>query len=635
VFGETLDLSRFSGPKQEAILRTFVQQKYSDVRFGVVLAVGASAFDLVSRWRSELWPDVPVIFAAIDEMSAAQLKLDSNTTGLIMRRRINSMMSIARILVPGLEGVAVVGGRLERDAYRREYLEDLPALATQTKLINLTGQALPDQLRQVASLPDKTAILYTSLFIDDADTRYSPEDALVAVASVAKRPIVIDVESQIGLGAAGGYVLDNVAYGQEVAALGRRVLDGESADAIPVAVSEFTQPIFDWRQLNRWGINESTLPQGSEIRYRPQPLWEQYRWQIAVTASALLALTLLIFGFFYERQRQRLRENEERFRGIYENTATGIAITGTEGFQSCNPAYSAMLGYSEQELRKLTYSELIHPADREVHQSAKERLDAGEVSSFEIVNRYIGKGGTPIWVHKHVSLLRGSTGRPANTVTLVTDMSERKRQEDQIRFLMREVNHRSKNLLSVVQAIARQTASANLSDFLTRFEDRIGSLAASQDLLVKNDWKGAELHELARSQLAHFEDLVGTRIEFKGPPLFVSAQAAQVVGMALHELATNASKYGALSNRGGRVGIEWGLERTEEGKENFQMSWRESGVCLMMPPSGRGFGLSVLCEMAEFSLSATVELDFAATGLCWRLQCPSSEIAASGIPTRA
>ena len=113
------------------------------------------------------------------------------------------MMSIARILVPGLEGVAVVGGRLERDAYRREYLEDLPALATRTKLINLTGQTLPDQLRQVASLPDKTAILYTSLFIDDADTRYSPEDALVAVASVAKGPIVIDVESQIGLGAAG------------------------------------------------------------------------------------------------------------------------------------------------------------------------------------------------------------------------------------------------------------------------------------------------------------------------------------------------------------------------------------------------------------------------------------------------
>jgi two-component sensor histidine kinase len=230
-------------------------------------------------------------------------------------------------------------------------------------------------------------------------------------------------------------------------------------------------------------------------------------------------------------------------------------------------------------------------------------------------------------------LLRGSAGQPADTVTLVTDMSERKRQEDQIRFLMREVNHRSKNLLSVVQAIARQTASANLSDFLTRFEDRIGSLAASQDLLVKNDWKGAELHELARSQLAHFEELVGTRIEFKGPPLFVSAQAAQAVGMALHELATNASKYGALSNKDGRVGIEWGLERTEEGEENFQMSWRESGVRLMMPPSGRGFGLSVLCEMAEFSLGAKVELDFAATGLCWRLQCPSSEIAGSGIPT--
>jgi hypothetical protein len=112
VFGETLDLSRFAGPTQEAILRTYVQQKYNDVRFGIVVAVGASAFDLVRRWQSELWPDVPVVFAAIDEMTATELKLDSNTTGLIMQRSIKSMIAAARILVPDLQGVAVLGGRI-------------------------------------------------------------------------------------------------------------------------------------------------------------------------------------------------------------------------------------------------------------------------------------------------------------------------------------------------------------------------------------------------------------------------------------------------------------------------------------------------------------------------------------------
>ena len=132
MFGETLDLARFADPKQELILRTYVQQKYSDVRFDVIVAVGASVFDLVRHWRSELWPDVPVVFAAIDETTAAGFKLDTNTTGLVTQRTLKSMMTAVHILVPDLQGVAVLGGSLERDAYRPQYERELPVLATET-----------------------------------------------------------------------------------------------------------------------------------------------------------------------------------------------------------------------------------------------------------------------------------------------------------------------------------------------------------------------------------------------------------------------------------------------------------------------------------------------------------------------
>ena len=155
VFGETLDLSRFAGPKQEGILRTYIEQKYSDVRFGVIVAVGALAFDVVSRWRSELWPDVPIVFAAIDELTAAELKPDSNTTGLIMQRTIKSMMAAARILVPDLKGVVVLGGTLSRDPYRLGYLLEIPALAGKTKVTNLTGLPLAAQVARAGKLPDK------------------------------------------------------------------------------------------------------------------------------------------------------------------------------------------------------------------------------------------------------------------------------------------------------------------------------------------------------------------------------------------------------------------------------------------------------------------------------------------------
>lgn len=238
-------------------------------------------------------------------------------------------------------------------------------------------------------------------------------------------------------------------------------------------------------------------------------------------------------------------------------------------------------------------------------------------------------------MHKYVSLLRDSAGRPANILALVTDITERKRQEDQITLLMREVNHRSKNMLTVVQAVARQTVAANPEDFLDRFGKRVEALAASQDLLVKNAWMGADFGDLVRSQLAHFEDLICTRIKLQGPPLFVSAAAAQAIGMVLHELATNAGKYGALANANSRVGIEWGLERANAGAPTFVLSWREQGVHPITAPCKRGFGSAVICEMAELSLDAKVELDFPATGLIWRLQCPAAQVLEESNPASA
>jgi PAS domain S-box-containing protein len=321
-----------------------------------------------------------------------------------------------------------------------------------------------------------------------------------------------------------------------------------------------------------------------------------------------------------------LRASEERFRGIFENAGTGIAIADLDGrFQSCNPAYAAMLGYSQQEVRELTCLALIHPEDREANVAQKQRLLAEEIPSFEIVNRYIGKGSKLIWVHKHVSLLRDAAGTPTSTVVLATDVTERKRQDDHIRLLMREVNHRSKNLLGVVLAIARQTA-AGAHDFAARFEQRVQALAASQDELIKNDWRGAKLDELVRSQLAHFQDLIGTRIKLQGPPLFVAASAAQALGMTLHELATNAGKHGALANGDGRVAIEWGVEGKNAGGEAFTISWCEQSERPVTPPSKRGFGSTVICEMAELSLGAKVDFAFPASGLNWRLQCPAAQI---------
>jgi PAS domain S-box-containing protein len=206
------------------------------------------------------------------------------------------------------------------------------------------------------------------------------------------------------------------------------------------------------------------------------------------------------------------------------------------------------------------------------------------------------------------------------------DISERKRQEERVHLLLREVNHRAKNLLGVVQVIASQTAASDNSGFISRFSERLRALAANQDLLVKNQWKGIEMPELVRAQLAHFACLVGGRIKLTGAPLQVAAEAAQPISMALHELATNAGKYGALSNGAGQVSIAWRIEEDGGGGSRFKMSWRESGGPVVMQPKRRGYGTTVISRVPELQLAAVVRFDFVPEGVAWHLDCPADKV---------
>lgn len=187
-------------------------------------------------------------------------------------------------------------------------------------------------------------------------------------------------------------------------------------------------------------------------------------------------------------------------------------------------------------------------------------------------------------------------------------------------MLLREVNHRSKNMLGVVQSIARYTAASDGAEFAQRFSERVRALGASQDLLINSDWRGAEMSQLVRSQIEHFKDLIGTRIQLHGPALRLSPAAAQTIGMALHELATNAGKYGALSGSG-VILIEWRLL-----EDRLLVSWLERGGPRVAKPSRRGFGMTVIESLTKMGLSGEVHLDFAPEGLSWRLDCPSERV---------
>eukprot|EP01037_Dinobryon_pediforme_P001871 gene1871-1902_t len=252
-------------------------------------------------------------------------------------------------------------------------------------------------------------------------------------------------------------------------------------------------------------------------------------------------------------------------------------------------------------------------------------LVSGEPGHAEV--RLAMPGGEK-WFDLNVHPLRDAEGEIVGLIGGSVEITQRKEQEARIRLLMREVTHRSKNLLSVIQAIMRQTAthSSSIEDFQKRFADRLHSLAGSHDLLVQENWNGAALRELIRSQLGHYSDLVGSQIRLSGPAVQLRPDAAQHIGMALHELATNAAKYGALSVPSGRVDIRWTVPETSEPAALCHLSWVESNGPEVVPPSRRGFGRVVIERTVARALDGEVEMEYPPGGVRWRLSFPKAAI---------
>ena len=272
---------------------------------------------------------------------------------------------------------------------------------------------------------------------------------------------------------------------------------------------------------------------------------------------------------------------------------------------------------------------LVHPDDaKRVWAALEARLDPADSKRAATEFRVWRGHGKVRWVETlGLAYFEGAghERRAVSVVGTVQDVTARKEREEKVLLLMREINHRAKNMLSVVDAIARQTATKNPEDFIERFSERIQALSANQDLLVRNEWNGVEIEDLVRAQLSHFAALIGSRIAAQGPKMRLTAACAQAVGLALHELATNAGKYGALSTDKGRVNVSWG---TDGG--NMTMSWTECDGPPVAAPKRRGFGTIVIEAMAGHSMDGVVDLHYAPSGVTWRLTCPAASALESG-----
>jgi two-component sensor histidine kinase len=186
---------------------------------------------------------------------------------------------------------------------------------------------------------------------------------------------------------------------------------------------------------------------------------------------------------------------------------------------------------------------------------------------------------------------------------------------------------RGYDLVTIIQSIARQTmheATIN-DDFEALFSGRLGAFGRSLDLLIANDWRGVHIGELVGSELTPFGVLDGVQISSDGPPLALNPDAARNIGLALHELATNASKYGALSVSEGKVAVHWGLTRSR-GRRRFCMTWRESRGPVVTEPTRRGFGRQVIEQVTKQAFARKVTYAFPPDGVRWTPDIPAASV---------
>jgi PAS domain S-box-containing protein len=287
-----------------------------------------------------------------------------------------------------------------------------------------------------------------------------------------------------------------------------------------------------------------------------------------------------------------------------------------------------MLGLDVDEIVGQTDDDILPEESREAIVALKrEVLLAGQPRDSEA---RIERGSTVRWYDFHIEPLRDVTGEIVGLTCAAVDITERKEGEAHLRLLMRELTHRSKNLLAVIQAMARQTGrhAGTIEAFLEQFSARLQALAASHDLLIQESWYGALLTELVRTQLGHYLDREGSQVTAEGPAILLKPEAAQSLGLALHELSTNAAKFGALSVPTGRVTIAWRRLPPTEGF-GAEIIWTESGGPPVRKPERQGFGSLVIERNLARSLDADVELTFPPEGVCCRIIIPLTQFAAS------
>jgi PAS domain S-box-containing protein len=350
------------------------------------------------------------------------------------------------------------------------------------------------------------------------------------------------------------------------------------------------------------------------------------RWSDAEERLLRDASRLLWREISRSRAEWAQKRSEERYRRIFEQ-ASDLIITATldQVLTDCNPAAADAIGLPREEIvGRSMHDFLTAPSQDQARSKLTEKLQSGGTTSHEL--EVVSQSGKVLQCEVKSTLTLDETGRPVGLHAIARDVTERRKTEERQALLVNELNHRVKNTLALVQGLALQSFRDDRApaEARTTFQHRLAALAAAHDLLTRESWEGATLRGLAEGALGHLSGQE-RRVEIEGPDVTLGPKAAVSLVMALHELSTNASKYGAMSAPGGTVRVRWQVEG-----DRLRLEWRESGGPQVEAPSRRGFGLRMIERALAADLAGRVAMEFEPEGLVCRIEASLAEAAPRG-----
>ena len=306
LFSEYLDSTRFPGEHQAELLRDYLREKYAGQKIDVVVATPDPALDFLLQYRNDLFTNAPIVFVGIRRPPNEVVTTGPGLTGIIRANTHRKTLDLALKLHPQTREVFVVSGSAERDQrFERIARQELAGYENRVRITYLTDLPVDELMNRVKELPQDSLILYvwqrSRLETEKALQTFHVLEKIRQTASV---PIYGMGSRNVGYGIVGGYVQDSERNGLETAEIVRRILNGTRPQDIPVD-SASSVPMFDWRELKRFGLSETSLPSGSVVRFKEFTLWEQYQWRIVLVGVLLVLQTLIITTLLLERRRRR------------------------------------------------------------------------------------------------------------------------------------------------------------------------------------------------------------------------------------------------------------------------------------------------------------------------------------------